>query len=77
MDELPISIINYRTRDLTGKSVKSVLKYPPKCRFKIYLIDNNSEDGSLEYLETNFKDNIEFIRSETNLGFGKGHNLVL
>lgn len=40
----------------------------------LIVIDNNSSDGSAEYIETHFPE-IELIRSEKNLGFGGANNM--
>ncbi|MBI9061917.1 MAG: glycosyltransferase family 2 protein [Marinilabiliaceae bacterium] len=42
----------------------------------IIVIDNLSTDGTPDYIEQNFP-NVELIRSEENLGFGKGNNIGL
>lgn len=76
MIELNISIINYRTAKLTAKCLKSILTKKWKTHYKIYVVDNGSNDGSLEYLKKNFPE-VNFIESKKNLGFAGGHNLVL
>jgi len=44
--------------------------------FEIILVDNNSNDGSAEYLKQNFiLDNMFLIESKMNLGFAGGNNL--
>lgn len=42
----------------------------------VIVIDNLSKDNTANYIEEHFKE-VELIRSETNLGFGKGNNLGL
>ncbi len=46
--------------------------------FKIYFVDNNSSDGSVEYsigLNNKFKFDIEYIILKENMGFAKGNNI--
>lgn len=44
--------------------------------FEIIIVDNNSSDGSVEYLKENFDlDKIRIIESEINSGFAGGNNL--
>lgn len=76
-----IILINYKTIEETIECVKSLenLSY---SNFKIYCLDNNSEDDSYELLTkelTQFKDslNIELIASNSNLGFAGGNNLLI
>jgi len=38
------------------------------------VIDNGSTDGTQEYIKTHFPE-VDFIQSETNLGFGKANNI--
>lgn len=43
--------------------------------FEIIFIDNNSSDGSYDFVKENFSnDKIKFFRSEKNLGFAGGNN---
>ena len=74
--DLAISIINYKTKDLSEKCIKSILEKKWKINYQIWLVDNASNDGSLEYLKENFP-KVNFIKSNNNLGFAGGHNLAL
>jgi GT2 family glycosyltransferase len=76
MPDLTISIINYRTKDLTAKCLDSILKKDWKVKYQIFLVDNNSEDGSVEFFKQKYP-KIKLITSKQNLGFAGGHNLVL
>lgn len=76
MLDLAISIINYKTKDLTEKCLNSIIKSQPKVNYQIWLVDNGSFDGSAQYLKQKFT-KLNFIQSDKNLGFAKGHNLSL
>lgn len=69
-----IIIINYKTKDITKRCLKSILL---NCNsdYEIILVDNNSNDGSVEYLEKEFADKVKIIKNETNLGFAKANNI--
>ncbi|WP_449399763.1 glycosyltransferase family 2 protein [Chryseobacterium wanjuense] len=43
---------------------------PVKC----IVIDNGSTDGCQDYIKTHFPE-VDFIQSESNLGFGKANNI--
>lgn len=68
-----IIIVNYNTKVLTKNCIDSVIKKTKNLQYEIILVDNNSKDGSIDYFD-NYK-NIKFIKSKTNLGFGKANNL--
>jgi GT2 family glycosyltransferase len=76
MSKLAVSIINFKTQNLTAKCIESILEKKWQSEVNVYVVDNASNDGSLEYLKKKFP-KVEFIASETNLGFAAGHNLVL
>lgn len=76
MLDLTISIINYKTKQLTANCIQSILNKKWKVSYKIIVIDNASGDGSVELFKKNFK-GIEIIESNKNLGFAGGHNLAL
>lgn len=76
MPSLTISIINFRTKDLTEKCLKSILDKKWKIDPEIVVVDNASGDGSSEYLKDKFP-KVKFIENDKNAGFAAGHNLVL
>lgn len=76
MPSLTISIINYKTKELTEKCLNSILEKKWKTQFDVYIVDNASGDGSLEYLRLKFP-KVNFIANDKNSGFAAGHNLVL
>lgn len=51
------------------RSLRSV-SYP---KYRVILVDNGSQDGSLEMLQHEF-DWVEFVANEENLGFARGNN---
>jgi GT2 family glycosyltransferase len=80
--ELSIIIVNYRTYDLTKKTIDSVINKKHPFSYEIYLIDNASNDGSLEKLQKDFskeKDNhlIKFIANKENKGFAYANNIAM
>ncbi|MEM6635706.1 MAG: glycosyltransferase family 2 protein [Pseudomonadota bacterium] len=76
-----VSIINYRTPELTLASVASVLDEAEisVADLRIAIVDNASNDGSvdaiLNWIEARKSDTqIDLICSQTNSGFSGGHN---
>ncbi|MCR5207722.1 MAG: glycosyltransferase family 2 protein [Eubacterium sp.] len=75
---LAIAIINYNKYDKTVECVESVLK-TVKSEYRIYLLDNASQNESFDELAKLYSENgkIELIKSEENLGYARGNNLLL
>ena len=69
--KIGIVILNYNGVDLLKKFLPSVINNSEK--HQIYVIDNNSNDNSVDFVEKNFKE-IIIIRNEENYGFAKGYN---
>ncbi len=44
--------------------------------FRVILVDNGSNDNSVESVKKLYDEDIDIIRSETNLGFISGNNLA-
>jgi len=69
-----IIVVNYKTKNLTENCINSIFTFF-KNDFEVILVDNNSSDGSIEYLERNFKDKIKIIKNNKNKGFGVANNI--
>lgn len=76
MTKLAISIVNYKTKELTTKCLQSILQKKWGITYEIWLVDNNSTDQSVEFFKRNFP-KVHLIESKRNLGFAGGHNLSL
>lgn len=70
-----IVILNWNTGYYLRQFLPSVLEttYPEK---KVYVIDNNSTDDSVEILRTHFP-SVELIRMEKNIGFASAYNYAV
>jgi len=75
MPEVSIIILNWNQPELTVNCVKSVLKQDYRD-FEILLVDNGSEDNSLEIFRKEFKENkkIRILETGKNLGYAGGNN---
>ncbi len=76
MTELAIVIVNYKTKELILKCLKSIYASQPIIKFEIWVVDNNSSDNSEPVIKENFSQ-VNLIVSEKNLGFSGGNNLAL
>ncbi len=72
----PVSIIilNFSGKQFLKDCLSSVLAQSYN-NFEITLFDNNSTDGSIEFVKSEIRDSrVNIIKSETNLGFAGGNN---
>ena len=72
MEKVAVVILNYKVSDLAITAVRSVLKSSYE-NLKIYLVDNNSNDG-IEMKIQEFSE-VTFIQSGSNLGYTGGNNI--
>ena len=74
--DLSVIIVNYNVKYFLEQCLCSVLKACENIEAEIFVVDNNSTDGSKEYLEGRFP-TVIFKWLKTNCGFGKANNSVL
>lgn len=73
---LTIGIVNYNTKNNLKKCVESILENPPKYKYQIVIVDNNSTDGSKKFLKKIKEKNVKYILSKKNRGFGAACNQI-
>lgn len=81
-ETLSIVIVNYNTFKLTRDTIISVIAEPISYKYEIFLVDNNSTDGSLEELKNYFSKEIsngllKVIANSENQGFAAANNLAI
>lgn len=74
--KLSVIIVNYNVKYFLEQCLYTVVNAVKPLSAEIIVIDNNSSDESVEYLQPFFP-NVIFIKNETNAGFGKANNLAL
>jgi N-acetylglucosaminyl-diphospho-decaprenol L-rhamnosyltransferase len=77
--EIVVSIINYRTGEMTIDCVKSVLADIGALDVHVAVVDNRSDDGSADriaaWIEAQSpRPPVSLVRSATNSGYSGGHN---
>ena len=73
--DVAIIIVSWNVRHYLADCLRSVmaeLRYS-KLRGKVWLVDNASTDGTIEFVETLFP-NVNVIPNDENSGFGAGNN---
>jgi O-antigen biosynthesis protein len=75
--DISVIIVNYNVKELLEQCIISILAASKNLKVEIIVVDNNSFDGSVEYLKAKFSGNanIRIISSPVNLGFAKANNL--
>lgn len=69
-----IIIINYKTKQLSANCIRDLLALPNFQKREIIVIDNDSNDGSVESLQSEFGHKIKLISNQENLGFAGANN---
>ncbi|RAP52857.1 MAG: glycosyl transferase family 2 [Methanosphaera sp. rholeuAM270] len=76
--DLSVLIVNYRTYELTTQCIRSLIDTVYDLDYEVIVVDNDSGDGSLEKLTSDFKEhsNIRFIANGSNDGFAVANNIA-
>jgi len=73
---LSIIIVNYNTKELLKNCLKSIFQKMKDIDFEIWVVDNNSSDGSLEMIGKEFP-KVKIIANKENVGFAKANNQAI
>ncbi len=74
--ELSIVIVSYNIRYFLEQCLYAVQRASAQLQTEVYVVDNNSTDGSVAYLSALFPE-VHFIANKQNLGFAKACNQPL
>ncbi|MFY0698419.1 MAG: glycosyltransferase family 2 protein [Balneola sp.] len=74
--DISIVIVNYRVKEYILLLLDSIQKASKGLSIEIFVVDNNSEDGSPEYLISAYKD-IKIIKNVENVGFARANNQAI
>jgi GT2 family glycosyltransferase len=74
--ELCIIIVNWNTRDLLEKCLRSIQDTVKSISFKIIVVDNASSDDSVNIIKDQFPE-VTLIENRENLGFAKANNQAI
>ena len=75
MSKVSVIIVSYNVRSYIAHSIESIISSNYE-NIEIIVIDNNSYDGTCDYLKNEYNDkcDIKIIRNKNNIGFGKAIN---
>jgi len=74
--DISVIIVSFNTRDVLRECLQSIDRELCDLRVEILVVDNNSNDGSPEMVESEFP-HVRLIRSAVNLGFGSANNAAI
>ena len=75
--KLTVVIVSYNVRYYLEQCIVSVQRAAKDIDHEIYVVDNDSSDDTVTYLQKRFGDSINIIESTQNLGFARANNLAI
>jgi O-antigen biosynthesis protein len=74
--DLSVIIVNYNVRYFLEQCLQSVFKSAKNLELEVFVVDNNSVDGSVEMVRERFPQ-VKLIDNKENLGFSKANNQAI
>ena len=74
--DLSIIIVSYNTKDLLKQCLDSIYGKVQDISFEIFVVDNNSQDGSPKMVKNLFPQ-VKLIENKENKGFASANNLAI
>jgi N-acetylglucosaminyl-diphospho-decaprenol L-rhamnosyltransferase len=74
--DISVVVVGYNTKHLLTPMLAALEASRGDLRLQIIVIDNASQDGSVELLKTEFP-NVELLENSINVGFGRANNQAL
>jgi GT2 family glycosyltransferase/lipopolysaccharide/colanic/teichoic acid biosynthesis glycosyltransferase len=74
--DISVIIVNYNVKEYLVQALSSIDRALTGITNEVYVVDNNSVDGSVTYLKTHFPQ-VKLVENNINLGFGRANNQAL
>lgn len=74
--DVSVILVNYNTKDMTRDCLNSIFNFTKDLDFEVFVVDNNSQDGSSEMIEQEFPQ-VRLIKNSENKGFGSANNIAI
>lgn len=74
--DLSVIIVNYNVREFLEQTLRSVQRASSGLRTEVFVVDNDSVDGSVEMVRNEFPD-VYLIANSINVGFGRANNQAI
>lgn len=72
--DVSVIIVNFNTAKMTAECIESIYQFSKGIEFEIIIVDNNSQDNSVDYIHQNYP-KVNVIALDENKGFGKANNI--
>ena len=73
MLDVSVIIVSYNTKELLRDCLNSLLQKTTAISYEVIVVDNDSQDGSIEML-ADFGEDIRIVSLSENVGFGRANN---
>ncbi|MDY0315352.1 MAG: glycosyltransferase [Bacteroidales bacterium] len=74
--KLSVVIVNYNVKHFLEQCLNSVFESAKHCETEVFVVDNNSVDGSCSMVKTKFPQ-VKLIENKTNYGFSYANNQAI
>ena len=74
--DLTVIIVNWNVKDFLKGCLESIYRFTRGIEFEVFVVDNNSSDGSPEMVRTGFPQ-ANLIVNKENMGFARANNQAL
>ncbi len=74
--DLSVIIVNYNVRELLEQALDSVFRAAKGLAVEVFVVDNNSVDGSVEMVRTRFPQ-VHLLVNTHNVGFSRANNQAI
>jgi len=74
--DLSIIIVSWNVKEKLQANLKALYKSESSFKFEIFVVDNNSQDGSAEMIKSEFP-KVRLIANSENFGFAKANNQAI
>lgn len=74
--DLSVIIVNYNVREFLEQALRSVRRAAEGLSVEVFVVDNNSVDGSVEMVRRDFPE-VRLIANAENAGFGRANNQAI
>ncbi len=74
--DISIVTVGYKSRDFLREQLRSVFASTGDLSIEVFVVDNNSNDGTVEMVRTEFP-HVTLIANQENLGFAKANNQAI
>ena len=74
--DLSVIIVNYNVEYFLEQCLNSVFQASRDLNIEVFVVDNNSIDGSVKMIKERFK-SVHLIENKTNNGFSKANNQAI